>query len=127
MKRYVKLSEDVLGMANLTPKRTGISAQIWSDHRGIARNKKDRKPRIKIGNNEGYSASISIEPSPEILAMSAKLRRSKQGSSEWDMINEGIKYVADNFDLFLKHFNDLDDSYDDDDLKEDLRKRGYYK
>ena len=32
-----------------------------------------------------------------------------------------------NYDLFLKHYNSTDEEYDDDDLKEDLRKRGEYK
>jgi hypothetical protein len=42
-------------------------------------------------------------------------------------IQEAMKYVGRNYDLFLKHWNDTDYSYDEDDLKNDLRKRGEYK
>lgn len=42
-------------------------------------------------------------------------------------IKEAIKYIGRNYDLFLKNFNDADDSFDDDDLKTELSKRGDYK
>lgn len=42
-------------------------------------------------------------------------------------IKEAIKYIGRNYDLFLKNFNDADDSFDDDDLKTELSKQGDYK
>ena len=124
-----KLSEaNLYEMANLTPKKTGLSVQIWSDHAGILRKKRDKDKRVKIGTQDGeYSVSVSIEPTPEILATSNKLKKINLGDSIWKSINQGIEYVARNYDLFLKHYEDTEDEYDDDDLKEDLRKRGDYR
>lgn len=119
--------ESLLEMSNLTPKRTGLSVQIWSDHAGILRKKKDKDKRVKVGTNDGYSVSITIELEPQILATSPKLKKLKSGDSIWKNIKSGIDYVARNYDLFLKHYNDTTDEYDDDDLKDDLRKRGEYK
>lgn len=42
-------------------------------------------------------------------------------------MKKAIKYVADNYDLFLKHYNSSAYAYSDDDLKDDLRERGVYK
>lgn len=119
--------EPLTEMANLIPKKSGISVDIWSEHRGIRRNKKDVEPRVKIGLDDTYSISVSIEEKPRILAVSSSLRKKKKGSPEWKKMQEGIDYVGRNADLFLRHYNDTDDSFDDDDLKDELRKRGEYK
>ena len=42
-------------------------------------------------------------------------------------IKEGIDYVARNYDLFLKHYNDTDDSFTDLTLMKELAKRGDFK
>lgn len=119
--------ENIIEMANLTPKRTGLQVQIWSDHAGILRNKRDNDKRVKVGTNDGYSVSVSIENNPRILAQSSKLKSSNKGNPIWSKIKQGIDYVGRNYDLFLKHYEDTKDEYDDDDLKDDLRKRGEYK
>lgn len=114
-------------MANLTPKRTGLKVQIWSDHGGVLRNKKDHKPRVKIGTNDGKSVSVSIEPTPVLLAVSSSLKKDPEGSPSWKGIKDGITYVGEYYDLFLKHYMDTSDDFDDDDLRDALVKRGAYK
>ena len=108
-------------MANLTPKRTGLSVQIWADHSGFKRKKKDKCPRVKLG-KDNVSISISISENPVVLAKSGKIKK----FDENDFI-EGEKYIAKNSDIFLKHYFDEDDLFDDDDLKQELKLRGYYK
>lgn len=44
-----------------------------------------------------------------------------------DNILLGIEYVKRNADLFRKHYYDLDESFDDEDLYNALRERGEYK
>ena len=39
-------------------------------------------------------------------------------------IKQALKYVSKNSDLFLKHYNDTDDTFYDEDLFGELRKRG---
>lgn len=43
-----------------------------------------------------------------------------------DAINEAKDYVGRNYDLFLKHYYDVDDVFDDEDLFQALRDRGEY-
>lgn len=112
---------DLCEMANLTPKRTGLNVQIWADHSGFKRNKKDKYPRVKLG-KDNVSISISISEHPVVLVKSGKIKK----SDENDFL-EGEKYIAKNSDIFLKHYFDEDDSFDDDDLKQELKLRGYYK
>ena len=118
---YKKSKDDIFGMANLNPKKTGLSVIIWSDHAGITANRPHNDPRVKIGNANGQ-VSVSIEPQPKILAKSKNLKK-----SDMVAIQEGINYVGRNYDLFLKHFMDTDFSFDDEDLFNALRKRGEYK
>ena len=55
-------------MANITPRRSGIPVDIWSDHSGVQRQVSHRgTPRAKIG-YQGEEISVSIEESPKILA-----------------------------------------------------------
>lgn len=119
--------EDLFEMANLVPKKTGLKAGIWSEHSGILRNKKDKCARIKITYGVDYSVSVSIEKSPEILSISSKLKSKKEGSSEWKAIKEAIKYVGKYYKIFLEHYNDTEDKFDDEDLFNALRKKGAYK
>lgn len=113
--------DSLFEMANLVPKRTGLSVEIWADHKGESRNKIDKVPRVKIGTNE-YQVSVSISSVPELLARSKYIKQ-----SEMKKIKEAMDYVAKNADIFLKHYLDKDDSFDDTDLVEELRKRGFYK
>lgn len=114
--------DDIFGMANLTCRKTGLSADIWSDHKGIERQvSHSNTPRIKITTKNG-SASLTIEPNPVIKAKSRHLKK-----SDIDAINEAKDYVGRNYDLFLKHYYDVDDVFDDEDLFQALRERGEYK
>ena len=117
-----KLNEDyICEMANLSPKRTGLSVTIWSDNDGKSRNLQHNDPRVKVG-KENYWVSITIEPDPTIKAQSPNIKK-----SEMKQIMRGIEYVSRNYDLFLKHFNSTNEEFDDQDLMDELRKRGEYK
>lgn len=121
MKRLIRSSEDIFGMANLNPKRTNLPVIIWSDHGGIERSVSHRNtPRVKIGNKD-YWVSVTISESPKIVARSSSIKK-----SEMEDIKQGIQYVARNYDLFLKHFQDTDFDFDDEDLFNSLRERGEY-
>ena len=122
MKRYIRSQEDVFAMSNLNPKKTNLPVVIWTDHSGIDRTVSHREsPRIKISKDQ-YSISVSIEENPQILAKSGRIPKTVMND-----LQLGIDYVARNYDLFLKHYLDTDFSFDDDDLKEGLRKRNDYK
>ena len=107
-------------LSDLTPKRTGLSVTIWSNHGGIL-NKLEYTPFVKIGERNGFNVTVTIESEPKILDKSRSI-----GELEMLDIKEAIKYIGRNYDLFLKNFNDADDSFDDD-LKTELSKRGDYK
>ena len=119
--KYIE-SEQYYKMYNLTPRRTGLAVDIWSEHCGILNKYQPNVPRIKLGKREQFNIFVSIEEKPKILARTKNISQ-----SDMNNIEEAIEYVGRNYDLFLKHFNDTTDEYDDDDLKEDLRKRGEYK
>lgn len=123
MKRVIRThTEDIHGMANLNPKKTNLPVIIWADHSGVDRAVSHRdSPRIKIS-KDAYSISVSIEENPQILAQSKNIPANIMRELE-----EGIDYVARNWDIFLKHYLDSDFSFDDDDLKDALRERGDYK
>lgn len=114
-------NEPLFEMANLSPKRTGLSVIIWSEQQGFTRNKPDSTPRFKI-QGKNYELSYSLEEKPQLLAKSGKIKQSDKKD-----IKEALQYVSKNLDLFLKHFNSTPYEFDDDDLKEELRKRGEYK
>lgn len=122
MKLLMLHDNDVFGMANINPNRSGIPVIIWSDHSGCIRKVSHRgTPRIKIG-TQNYSVSVTIEENPVIKAKSGKIKK-----SELDKIQQGIDYVSRNYDLFLKHYYDTDFSFDDEDLFNALRERGEYR
>ena len=114
-------SEDLFCMANLVPKRTGLSATIFSEHSGIQRNIPHNIPRAKISTTDS-EVSVSIESNPKILAG----EESVEGSDR-KAIKESIEYVGRNSDLFLRHFEDIDDSFDDLDLFNALIERGEFR
>lgn len=120
MKRLLKETVQVFGMANLNPKKSGLPVIIWAEHNGISRPNNHNQPRVKIG-KDNYSISVSISTEPSILAGSANIKK-----SEMDNLQKGIEYVARNADIFLKHFTDTSFEYDDEDLFNDLRARGDY-
>lgn len=117
---YLYDSDYIFGMANLSMKRTGLSVIIWSDHGVAARNKKDKRPRFKVGTNDDQ-VSVSLDTF-DILAQTPNIKKSVMNN-----ILVGIEYVKRNADLFRKHYYDLDESFDDEDLYNALRERGEYK
>lgn len=123
MNRVIKESfENIFGMSDLNPKRTGLPIKIWADHGGINRKvSHSNTPRVKIGTNDFWEV-YTIEETPKLKKSSGNIKKSDK-----DKIKAGVDYVGRNYDLFLKHYMDIDDSFDDDDLKEELRSRGDYK
>lgn len=113
-------SAPIFGMANIPPKRSGIPVNVWSDHGGSGRQVSHRgTPRAKIG-YQGNEISISIEEKPRILASKYK----KIPSDVMKKLETGMDYVGRDYDLFLKHYLDSDDSFDDQDLFNALHERG---
>lgn len=123
MIRMIKSNDHIFGMCNIVPRRSGLSVDIWSDHKGIQRQVlHGGTPRIKITKNNIF-ISVTISENPQIKVKSRKISKSDQKDLE-----EGIKYVARNYDLFLKHYMDDDRNlFDDEDLFNALRARGEYK
>ena len=120
MKLFIK-SSAITGMANLNPLWSGLPVIIWADHGGVVRKVSHNTPRVNIGNDD-YWAVVSIANSPRILAHSRNIKK-----SESDNIKEGMAYVQRNYYVFLKHFNDTNFSFDDEDLFNELRARGEYR
>jgi len=115
--------ESRLEMASLNPKKTGLPVSVWSEHQGIKRNTSHSgTARVKIFLPDDRGVSATIEAQPQILAQSKNMT-----SGEMKDIKKGIEYVGRNHDVFLKHYMDTDFSFDDDDLKDELRNRGEYK
>lgn len=122
MKRNLYSSKDsVFGMANLNPAKTGLEVVIWSDHGGKYMNRHHNTPRVKIGSTD-FQVSVSIESQPRILASPKSMKK-----SDLKKIQEGMNYVGRNYDLFLKHFEDENFQFDDEDLFNALRQRGEYR
>ena len=108
-------------MANITKKRSKLKVDIFSDHAGILRNNTHKEPRVKLSNSE-LQISISIEKNPRILACSNNVSKEKI----LRVFKDGIAFVGRNYDIFLKHYMDINDSFDDEDMFNALRKRGEY-
>ena len=123
MKKYITCPEPeyIFGMCNLVPKDTRIPADIWSEHKGVSRHKKDKTPGAKVSKGDS-EVSVSIEPKPKILARSKSISH-----SDMKAIKKGIEYIGKNYDLFLDHFNDIDDNFTDLDLMKALASRGDFK
>lgn len=115
MKRYIKAAEqDVFGMANLYPKRTGLPVVLWVDNVGVNRNVEHNKPRIKVQNTLGDKVvddtfTLSLEKNPAVLAGNNKLN-----SKVFKLV---VNYVKDHLDDFLASWYQ---EIDEDELKERL-------
>lgn len=119
--RLITENEILMEMANIDTKSSHLQANIWSDHNGKSRNKKDKQPRVKISTSD-VEVSVSIERNPKILAQTKNIKQ-----TDMNKIKDAIKYVGRNYDLFLKHYNDTTDDFRDIDLFMALAKRGDYK
>lgn len=111
-------------MAILRKEKTGLPIHLWVDDSGFTRDIRHNLPRLKMQANKSDSPSrdnlipISISSTPMILAGKEKLKMSLKD------LKEVIKYIKDNYDLFLAHYNQ---EIDLDELKEKLIERGAYK
>lgn len=119
--RLIVENEILIEMANIDSRSSGLQVDIWSDHNGKNRNKRDKKPRVKIGSND-FEISVSIEEHPEILASSDNIKQSDKRK-----IKKAIEYISRNYDLFLKHYNDDKNEFRDIDLFKALSERGDYR
>ena len=85
-------------MANINKSRTGLPYDIWVDSAGSSRIVKHNSPRLKI-DVDGELIPFSISEHPEILV-------NKNISNQ----NEEIKFIQDNNEIFIKHWNgEIDD------------------
>jgi len=114
MYRVIKATEQVYGMANLYPKRTGLPVIIWVDNVGAFRTNKHNMPRVKVQNVKGDKAiddtfSLSIELEPKVLAGECKL-----SSKDLKAVTE---YISDNYEVLMKAWNQ---EIDEDELKDIL-------
>ena len=115
--------EHLYEFANLTPKRTGTNVQIWAEHSGVLRhNSHSKTPRIKL-TKDNFSISVTIEEKPKVKAKSPKLKKEDINR----IFSEGINYIGRNYELFLKHYMDTEDDFDDEDLFNALKEKGEYK
>lgn len=114
-------NEDLMEMANLVPKNTGLNVVIWSEQRGESRNKSDKLPRFKIMGRD-YAVSMTLEEEPKELAKDGKIKQ-----SDIKDIKAAIQYVVKNLDLFKKHYESSPFDFSDEDLRNALKERGFYK
>lgn len=99
-------------------KYTSLKVDIWSKWCG------DDEPIILIGNidkNNNYLIIATISPTPYILNQTPNITNEQMKD-----IQDGIDYVAKNYDLFLKHYTDPTGQFSDDELIDALAKRGDY-
>lgn len=131
MKRYIKSTEDIFGMANLDSKHTGLKCDIWSEHKGCQSNVTHSKsPRVKISVPGSGKIQFELNPFVHIVDTKAvKQKFNKLNKQQQRDILEGVEYVQQNRDVFLKHYNDTDDEnrFADIDLMVELSKRGKFK
>lgn len=107
----------------LSNKRTGLQVDIWSKW-NVSEITKEA-PNIIIGRAEywnRYIIVVTISPNPKIIAKTPNITEEQRQELE-----KGIKYVARNYDLFLKHYNNDGNYFDDEDLINALKEKGEYK
>ncbi len=110
----------------LSPRRTGLKVNIWSKW-NVAEISKET-PNIIIGRAEywnRYIIVVTISSTPKIIAQTSNITDEQKQELE-----EGIKYIARNYDLFLKHYNNDEndgEEFDDEDLINALKERNEYK
>ena len=118
MKLLLKDNTDVFGMANLTPNRTGLGCTIWVDCKDESRNVSHNVPRVKL-KKDNHEISVSIEQRPRILVKTTSIPHNVMR-----LMRKAMKYVGRNYDLFLKHFYNTDETFGDVDLIIALKDRG---
>lgn len=100
---------------------TNLDVNIYSIHNGICANKY-YKPKIMIGLKGKYFIIATIEEEPIIIYETLGITQDEQAKCQ-----QALRYVQKNIDLFLKHYNDSKDSFNDKDLINSLDKRNVFK
>lgn len=72
---YLYDDEYSFGMTSLNKNKMGLPVIIWSDHSGVARNKKDKRPRFKVGTNDDQ-VSVSLDTF-DILAQTPNIKKNQ--------------------------------------------------
>ena len=123
MKRVVYSMDNIFGLANLNPQKSGLgNVVIWSDHSGVTRKVRHNIPGIKLSSGD-MSIVVSISENPVVLSKN----KSVSSKAKLAEFQKGIDYVSRNHDLFMKHYMDTTFKFDDEDLFQALRDRGEYK
>ena len=97
-------SKDIINMmemANLRPRNTGLSFFVWVDEMGEYRKDKHSTPRIKLAKDtpKNVIASVSINKNATVLT----------GNVEAGELTSVKKWVSLNYDLLIKHWKgDID-------------------
>ena len=119
----MKMAKHVFGTAHLNPHKTGLPVDIWSDNQGILREVSHRgTPNVEIGWLGCKSVCVTISSTPEVLTSIRRFSMEEMGA-----IAQEIQYVAENYDIFLKHYLNTEYSFDDEDMFNALRARGVYR
>lgn len=108
--------------ATVSAKRTGLNIDIWS--KWSASEKSKEQPHIIIGKAEywnRYIIVVTLSPTPTIIAQTPNIT-----DEQMQDLKAGIEYVARNYDVFLKHYNNAGSGFDDDDLIDALKEKGEY-
>lgn len=111
------------GMTVLNPNKSGLPVEIWSAHAGYKiNNPYCSKPWVKIGSQNSNYIFVTIEKNPQIIHKSKGIKRKELLNCQ-----TAIEYVSRNRDIFLRHYIDSDNGFDDEDLLQSLRDRGDYR
>ena len=110
-----RFEKEFLDACNITSQITGLKVNIWSIHNG---NKEHLyyKPKIKIGQEKSYLIVV-LEESPIIIYQTLDMTE-----VELETCKEGLRYVVDNIDIFIKHYQDQKNKFNDNDLINELKK-----
>ena len=111
--------------ATISCRRTGLKVDIWSKWGGAYQSKENEEPNIIIGRGEywnRYIVVVTISPTPKIIAKTSNITEEQMKE-----LKEGIRYVARNYDLLLKHYKDKEGKFDDENLFNALIERGEYR
>ncbi len=110
------------GDSCINPKKAGLGKiVIRSTHGGAVRYKGRVIPKVKLTIGE-KTVSIRLTPTVRVLSRTKNTAREDLAA-----FLPGIEYVKRNADLFLRHFEDADFSFDDEALFQALRERQEYK
>lgn len=112
----VNFEKEFLNACNITSEITNLKVNIWSIHNGIKEHLY-YKPKIKIGIKDKFYIIVILEKNPIIIYKTLDMTK-----DEIQKCKEGLNYVIDNIGLFLKHYQDEKNKFDDNNLINELKK-----